>query len=75
MNCIQCKDIGFPPAINGQPREYRIKSSVATRELETLFNQAGDLLKIHLDNLMKIFVNRNPDFYNGYQKARMIVDY
>lgn len=62
-------------ALNGQPREYRIKSSVATQELETLFDQADDLLNKRLDNLMKIFVNRDPNFYNGYLKARVIVDY
>jgi len=62
-------------AINGQPREYSIKSSVATRELETLFDQADDLLNNRLDNLIKIFKNRDANFYNGYLKARMIVDY
>ncbi|MDZ7775277.1 MAG: hypothetical protein U5L09_06515 [Bacteroidales bacterium] len=59
-------------AINGQPREYRIKSGVATQALETLFDQADDLLNNRLDNLMKIFVNRDPNFYNGYLQARII---
>ncbi|MCF8337918.1 MAG: hypothetical protein K9I74_08040 [Bacteroidales bacterium] len=54
---------------------FRLMSGVATRELETLFDQVGDLLNNRLDNLMKIFVNRDPNFYNGYEKARMIMDY
>ena len=65
-------DKGFLAAIKGKPREYRIKSGVATQEIETLFDQADDLLNNRLDNLMKIFVNRDPNFYNGYEKARMI---
>ena len=44
-------------------------SGVATRKLETLFNQADDLLNNHLDNLMKIFVNRDSNFYNGYLQS------
>ncbi|MCF8337914.1 MAG: hypothetical protein K9I74_08020 [Bacteroidales bacterium] len=75
MKRAHFKHKGFLPAINGQPREYRIKSGVATQELDALFDQADDLLNNRLDNLMKIFVNRNPNFYNGYEKARMIVDY
>jgi hypothetical protein len=75
MNLIPLKVTDFLPVSIGQPREYRIKSSMATQELETLFDQADDLLNNRLDNLMKIFVNRDPDFHFGYRKARMIVDY
>jgi hypothetical protein len=48
---------------------------MATQEYETLFDQADDLLNQRLDNLMKIFVNRDPNFYYGYLKAQVIVDY
>lgn len=75
MKRTHFKHKGFLPAIIGQPCEYRIKSVVATQKLESLFDQAGDLLNNRLDNLMKIFVTRDPNFYNGYEKARMIVDY
>lgn len=61
--------------LNGQPREYQIKSGVATLTLEELFAEANNLLANQLDNLMKIFKRRDPTFYNGYLKARMVVDY
>ncbi|MBI9068816.1 MAG: hypothetical protein JEZ09_16085 [Salinivirgaceae bacterium] len=61
--------------LNGQPREYQIKSSVATKSLEDLFAETNNLLVNQLDNLMKIFKRRDASFYNGYLKARMVVDY
>ena len=61
--------------LNGQPREYQIKSAVATLTLEELFTEANNLLANQLDNLMKVFKRRDPTFYNGYLKARMVVDY
>ncbi|MGQ1890134.1 hypothetical protein ACT29H_06800 [Thermophagus sp. OGC60D27] len=60
--------------INGLPRAYQIKSSVATSELEQLLSQASDLLYNQIDKLMSIFKHSDPGFYHGYQKARMIVD-
>ncbi|MCB9001302.1 MAG: hypothetical protein H6537_04920 [Bacteroidales bacterium] len=61
--------------LNGQPHEYRVKSSVATLTLEELFAEASNLLTNQLDNLMKIFKRRDANLYNGYLKARMVVDY
>ncbi|RUT77773.1 hypothetical protein [Ancylomarina longa] len=61
--------------LNGQPREYQIKSSMATHSLEELFTEANDLLSNQLDNLIKIFKRRDANFYHGYLKARMVVDY
>lgn len=61
--------------LNGQPREYQVKTSVATQTLTELFSQINDLLTNKLDNLMKIFKRRDPNFYSGYLKARIIVDY
>ncbi len=61
--------------MNGLPREYQIKSGVATLTLEQLFTAATALMDNELDNLMKIFKRRDPSFYLGYQKARMVVDY
>ena len=74
MNLIPFKSHRFS---NGFCRsyEYWIKLSMATQELETLFDQADKLLNQRLDNLMKIFVNRDPNFYYGYLKGRVIVDY
>ncbi|MBE0651680.1 MAG: hypothetical protein IH595_12685 [Bacteroidales bacterium] len=61
--------------LNGQPREYQIKSGVATQTLDELFIEASNLLDNQLNNLMKIFKRRDATFYNGYLKARMVVDY
>lgn len=61
--------------LNGQPREYQIKSAVATQTLEELFTEVSTILSGQLDNLMKVFKRRNANFYNGYLKARMVVDY
>ena len=75
MNLIPVKDRDFLSATTGQPRRCRLRESMATQELETLFDQADDLLNNRLDNPMKIFVNRDPNFYNGYLQSRVIVDY
>ena len=61
--------------LNGQPREYQIKSSMATQSLEDLISEANNLLTNQLDNLIKIFKRRDTNFYHGYLKARMVVDY
>lgn len=61
--------------LSGQPREYQIMSGMATLSLEELLAEANNLLSNQLDNLMKIFKRRDPNFYNGYLKARMVVDY
>lgn len=60
--------------LNGLPREYQVKSSMATQSMADLFDEAKDLLANKLDNLMKVFKRRDPNFYHGYLKARMIVD-
>jgi hypothetical protein len=60
--------------INGQPRAYLIKHVVATKELEQLFGDGMGLLE-SMDKLMSIFKKRDVNFHNGYEKARMIVDY
>lgn len=61
--------------ISEQPRAYQIKRAVATQEIDQLMNQADDILNNQLDKLITIFKNRDVNFYNGYQKARMIMDY
>lgn len=60
--------------VTGQPREYQIKSGVATASLDELFAQATDLLSNQLDSLMKIFKRRDPALYTGYEKARTLVE-
>lgn len=60
--------------LSGMPRAYQISSKQATSDLETLFSQASDILNNRLDKVMKIFKRRDPNFYNGYIAARIIVD-
>ncbi len=55
-------------------RQYSIKRGVATQNIEELVKQGLDLLYNQLDNLMKIFKRRDPQFYQGYILARTIVD-
>ena len=55
--------------------KIHLKSGVATQTLDELFSRSNELLTGRLDNLMKIFVNRDLKFYNEYEEARVIVDY
>lgn len=61
-------------SVNGQPRAYRVASVQATKDLETLFIEARDILENRLDKVMSIFKRRDANFYNGYVAARVIVD-
>jgi hypothetical protein len=61
-------------ALNGQPRQYRISSVVATESLKELFTQSSKLLRRKLDKVMKRFKNTDPKFYKGYLAARVVVD-
>ncbi|WP_430974599.1 hypothetical protein [Sunxiuqinia rutila] len=60
--------------LNGQPRAYRIASVRATKDLEQLFSEINLVLTEKLDRVMKIFKRRDPNFYNGYRAARVVVN-
>jgi hypothetical protein len=60
--------------LNGQPRQYRIASVVATESLKEMFTQSSDLLTKKLDKVMKRYKNADPKFYKGYLAARVVVD-
>ncbi len=60
-------------AINGLPRAYQVASVQATKDLELLFVEAKDAQE-KLDKVMSIFKRRDPNFYSGYEAARVIVD-
>ncbi len=60
--------------MNGQPRAYQIASVQATKDMEQLFIDAHEVLTNKLDKVMKIFKRRDPNFYNGYTAARVVVD-
>lgn len=61
--------------ISDSPRAYQVKRSVATQQIDAFFGAADNVLNNQLDKLMSIFRNRDANFYNGYIKARVIVDY
>ncbi len=67
-------DYDYYQELSGQPREYQIKSGVATLTLDERFAEVHNLLTNQLDNLMKIFKRREPTFYSGYLKARMVIN-
>jgi hypothetical protein len=60
--------------MSGQPRQYRVASSVATQTLDELFKQVTELLEEKLDKVMSRFKSSHPAFYIGYNAARIVVD-
>lgn len=59
--------------LRGTPRAYVISSVQSTKELDTLFREATNIINNQLDKVMKIFKRRDPRFYNGYLASRVIV--
>ena len=60
--------------LNGQPRQYRISSVVATESLKELFSKTSSLLDDQMDKVMKQFKITDPEFYKGYLASRVVVD-
>ena len=58
----------------GKPRNILSQRYVALGTLEELFNETNSLLKTRMDNIMLMFRENNHAFYDGYQRARTIVD-
>lgn len=56
------------------PRSYRVATTLATKELDSLITEAMDLLNNKMDKVMKIFKRSDTNFYNGYTASRIIVD-
>lgn len=61
-------------ALIGQPRTIRNKAFAAKTVLNDLFDEANNLLNKQLDKLMIRFKFTDPDFYEEYTRARIIVD-
>jgi hypothetical protein len=61
-------------AVTGSPRSARVSRSVFTIALRTHFKEANALLKNTLDPLMNSFRTSDADLYNGYRRARIIID-
>lgn len=58
----------------GKPRSILNTKYVALDAIDQLFDEGNALLRDKMDNMMLIFRERNPEFYNGYKRARTIVD-
>ena len=56
------------------PRAATIKVSTATEAIAARFATADDLLAMTLDKLAPRFKKSAPDFFSGYEGARVIVD-
>jgi len=58
----------------GQPRLTRSQANVAKKAVEELVESALEILNSKLDKVMLQFQFSNTKFYDGYKKARVIVD-
>jgi hypothetical protein len=58
----------------GQPRLIQSKANVAKKAVEALVENAMEILNDKMDNVMLQYQFSNPSFYEGYKRARVIVD-
>jgi hypothetical protein len=58
----------------GKPRNILSQRYVALGTLEELFTETSSLLRDKMDNILLMFRENNPEFYDGYTRARTIVD-
>ena len=58
----------------GKPRSILNTKFVALDAVDQLIDEGNALLRDKMDNMMLMFRESNPEFYNGYERARTIVD-
>jgi hypothetical protein len=58
-----------------QKRVANSVSKVSTLNIGAVFSSLTKMLKEEMDVLMLLFAESQPDFYNAYKNARMILDY
>jgi len=58
----------------GQPRLIQSQANLAKKAVEELVESALEILNSKLDKVMLQFQFSNTKFYEGYKKARVIVD-
>jgi hypothetical protein len=58
-----------------QKRVANSVSKVSTLNIGEIFNAISKMLKEETDVLMLLFAESEPDFYNAYKNARLILDY
>jgi len=56
------------------PRLARVARKTATANIKSLIKEIDKILKTETDLLMVQFLAANPDFFNGYKGARIIID-
>lgn len=61
-------------ALIGKPRALLNTKYVALSTLDQLFDEANGLLNNKMDKLMLMFKDSGTDFYEGYERSRVIVD-
>jgi len=68
------KEIEDFATLIASPRAAIVTRSQATRRLKELIEQTNNLLRNQLDKLMVLFEHTQPQVYNTYRSARIIVD-
>lgn len=58
----------------GKAGAARAEGKQKTRSLKFLFDEADTILYNQIDRVADILKRNNPEFFNGYDNARMIVD-
>ena len=58
----------------GQPRLIQSQTNLAKKAVEALVENAMKILNDKMDNVMLQYQFSNPSFYEGYKRARVIVD-
>jgi hypothetical protein len=58
----------------GKPRVLLSNKFAALQTLDELIQEASQLLNRQMDNIMLMFKGTHPEFYDGYQRSRVIVD-
>lgn len=56
------------------PANAKNTKEMLTAKLESLFDEANDILKLQMDNTGKIFQTLAPEFFSLYKSSRKIVD-
>jgi len=59
--------------ISSNPREAIIDRSGYTQQLADLFGEASELKKNTLDRLARQFIRKDPDFYQKYKAASVVI--
>lgn len=74
ITAVWAADIDNYDAALGRPRLAVITRSTKTQTIKTLISETGKLLKNVIDPLMVIFQTQDPELFDGYTKARIIID-